>query len=58
MVAACNEWMRRFTENPQQFEAEHQTVLRFLAEQGSGTEPSYGEVAVAHLEMLSGELSA
>lgn len=56
LAAALNEWMRRFTEDPQAFEAEFQTVSRFLAEVANGAEPSYGEVVVEYLAEIDADL--
>jgi hypothetical protein len=50
-----NEWMRRYTENPAAFEAEFQTVSKFLADQNAGKEPSYGEVCLAYLHDLKNQ---
>ena len=47
-----NEWMRRYIETPHEFEAEFNTVTRFLTEQAKGKEPSYGEACVAYLKHL------
>ncbi|WP_100961040.1 hypothetical protein [Bosea sp. FBZP-16] len=55
VAAAFNEWMRRYTEDPAAFDAEFQTVGRFLAEQAEGKEPSYGDRCVAMLEQLMAE---
>lgn len=55
-AAAFNEWMRRYTEDPKAFDAEFQTVGRFLEEQGAGREPTYGEHCAAYLEKLIAEL--
>jgi hypothetical protein len=46
---AMNEWMRRYTEEPESFEAEFKTVGKFLAEQADGQEPSYGEWCAAYM---------
>ena len=51
-----NEWLRRYTENPSLFEAEFQTVTRFLAEKTVGEEPTYGETCTAYLVKINGEL--
>lgn len=53
MAAAFNEWMRLYTEDPAAFEAEFQSVGRFLAEKAEGREPSYGEQCAAYLEQLA-----
>ena len=52
MVLAFNEWMRRYTESPEEFEREWKTVSQFLQESGDGKEPSYGQECVAYLEEL------
>lgn len=43
MIAAFNAWMKDYTENPETFEAEFQTVGKFLSEEARGQEPSYGK---------------
>lgn len=55
MVKAFNEWMRRFIEDPSAFDAEFQTVNRFLADKAGGKEPSYGETSTAYMEKLASE---
>lgn len=51
-----NEWMRRFTEEPEAYQAQFKTVQLFLAEQQAGHAPSYGESSVAYLDRLRAEL--
>lgn len=58
IVKASNEWMRRYTEAPERFEAEFRTVALFLAQQDDGSPPTYGENVAAYLEQLSSELEA
>lgn len=58
MAKAFNEWMREFTEEPEKFEQEHQTVVRFLKEQNEGVEPSYGQTCVAKLNQYHAKLNA
>jgi hypothetical protein len=53
MVAAFNEWMRLYTEDPASFEAEFQTAGDFLRQTAGGEQPSYGEECAAMLERLS-----
>lgn len=55
-VAATNEWMRRFIEEPEAFEQQWRTINDFLEEEGRGQEPSYGERCEAYLEFLVAEL--
>ena len=55
MQRAFNEWMRRYTEEPEKFEAEFRTVNRFL-EESKGGEPTYGERATALLESIANDL--
>jgi hypothetical protein len=56
LAAAFNEWMRRYTENPEQFEREFVIVTRFMNEKNSGVEPSYGEICAAYLTVLVEEI--
>jgi hypothetical protein len=58
LARAFNEWLRRYTENPAGFEAEFQTVGRFLQERADGQEPSYGEQCAAYLLTLVGDKAA
>lgn len=58
MKRAFNEWMRRYTEEPETFAAEFKTVGTFLAEQAEGREPSYGEVCTAYQFKILDELNA
>lgn len=56
VAAAFNEWMRRYTETPDEYEREFQTVGSFLAEQADGKQPTYGESCAKYLEALIGEV--
>jgi len=56
MATAFNEWMRRYTNTPETFEREWQTVARFLAETAEGKEPNYGETATAYFTQLLDEI--
>lgn len=58
MSNAFNEWMRRFTDEPERFEREFESVGRFLQEQSSGAVPSYGETAAAYLHQVAEEQAA
>ena len=49
---AFNEWMRRYTETPEQFSREWQMVGDFLAAQAAGETPSYGATCDAYLAQL------
>jgi hypothetical protein len=51
-----NEWMRRYTENPEGFAREFQNVNQFLSEKNAGTEPTYGESCSQYLLQLLDEL--
>lgn len=42
-AAAFNEWMRLYTEDPEQFRREWQSVNEYLTEVSEGEEPTYGE---------------
>lgn len=50
-----NEWMRRFTEEPERFQAEFKTVQLFLAERNAGKVPTYGDECVGMLDKLRAE---
>jgi hypothetical protein len=54
LAAAFNEWMKRYTENPEKFDREFQVITTFLSEQAAGTEPTYGEAGAAYLMELMG----
>lgn len=56
-AAAFNEWMRRYTEDPAQFEREWKTVGEFLAQQAAGAKPDYGETCAAYLAQIARERS-
>ncbi len=58
MAAAFNEWMRRFTEEPEAYEQLTATVKRFLAEQSAGEEPSYGAWCAAYLKQIAEEMAS
>jgi len=55
MPQAFNEWMRRYTDEPEQFEREWETVARFLSEQQGGFEPTYGQCCAEYLSQLMAE---
>lgn len=57
IAKAFNEWMRRYTETPKEFEAEFESVIAFLKEQNEGKEPSYGEECAEYLFKICNELS-
>lgn len=56
LAKAFNEWMRRYTDTPEQFDREWQTVAEFLKDKAEGREPSYGETCAAYLERLLTEV--
>lgn len=58
MAAVLNEWMRRYTETPEVFEAEFRTVEKFLREMAAGDEPSYGATSVAYMQRVAADLAA
>jgi len=57
-VAANNEWMRRFIEEPERFEREFEAVCRFKTEEAHGRVPSHGERIVAYEESIVADLRA
>ena len=56
MVKSLNEWMRRYIEEPERFEAEFRTVIEYLKEVSNGETPSYGENGVSYMEKIDIEL--
>ena len=58
IAKAFNEWMRRYTDEPERFESDAVTVKKFLAEAQGETEPSYGQSQTAYLAMLCDEIKA
>jgi hypothetical protein len=56
MIAAFNEWMRRYIEEPDRFRREWETVGEFIQERGQGKPPSYGQVCAAYLQQLIAEI--
>ena len=56
LIKAFNEWMRRFEQEPERFEAEYKSVKRFLKDEAEGREPSYGEACANYLEQLMAEV--
>ena len=55
LAAAMNEWMRRYTDHPDQFAREWYTVQTYLTEQAAGKTPSYGDSTATYLERLLDE---
>ena len=55
-VAAFNEWMRRYTQEPERFEAEFRSVAKFLTDEANGVVPSYGQSCTTYLQQLVEEL--
>ena len=56
MTKAFNEWMRRYTEDPERFLREFQVVAQFQADQQNGGEPSYGRECAAYFTSLLNEI--
>jgi len=56
MAKAFNEWMRRYTEHPEEFTREFQSVTTFLNETAAGKEPSYGDQCAAYFSSLLDEI--
>jgi hypothetical protein len=56
MAKAFNEWMRRYTEEPERFEREYQSVGAYLEEIARGEEPTYGDACAGYLTQIVTEL--
>jgi len=54
MPQAFNEWMKRYTKNPEMFNREFEEIGKFLKESKLGKEPSYGDVCAKYLINLVG----
>jgi len=53
IVAAFNEWMRLYTEEPEKFESSLRGALDYLRARADGETPTYGERCAALLEKLA-----
>lgn len=58
LADAFNEWMRRYTEDPERFEAQFRTCGEFIAQAMQGEEPTYGHICQAYLEQILADLNA
>lgn len=56
MAKCFDEWMRRFIEEPNQFEHEFQSVQKFLSEASDGKDHTYGEMCSAYMKKIAGDL--
>lgn len=57
LAAAFNEWMRRYTNEPESFAKEFETIGGFVRDRNEGREPSYGEESAAYLEEIMNQLN-
>ncbi len=57
LVAALNEWMRRYIDHPEQYENDLTIAQRFAQDEAGDDEPSYGRVCAALLFNLTEELA-
>lgn len=57
LASALNEWMCRYIEEPERFQAEMRTVALFVAEETAGREPTYGSESTAYLDKIRGDLA-
>jgi len=55
VASACDEWMRRYIEEPERFGREWQTVKQHLDEAASGKEHTYGKRCARYLVQLVAE---
>lgn len=55
-VKVLNEWMRRYIDEPERFEAEVTTLKEFLSDEAAGKEPSYGECCGPYMFQIAEEL--
>lgn len=52
VAQAFNEWMDRFTNHPEEYNREFQSVIQFKQDQANDVEPSYGADCAAYLQHL------
>lgn len=55
MAAAFNEWMRRYTTHPEEFDREWEAVNEYLSQRNAGEQPSYGASCARYLLSLLDE---
>lgn len=55
MAQAFNEWMYRYINDPEGFEREFESVLKFCEDKRSSREPDYGRRCEAYLKKLMSE---
>jgi hypothetical protein len=48
--------MRRYTEHPEEFRADFETIIEFLKEKGEGKEPTYGDKCMTYMLKLDAEI--
>lgn len=58
MNKAFNEWMRRYIEEPEQYNREFESVREFERQEHAGEEPSYGQSCGAYLRKLMQEIES
>lgn len=56
IAEAFNEWMKRYTERPEEYNREFQSVIEFLEESKAGEIPTYGDRSAAYLQKLIDEV--
>jgi len=58
MARCFNLWMKRYTEEPERFAADFQTVAEFLQQQADGEEPTYGATCAQMMVDLAAKMEA
>lgn len=58
LADAFNEWMRQYIEDPDGFEREWITVQRYMEENATGEDVTYGDQCVALLQKIMGQALA
>jgi len=56
LARGFNEWMRRYTEEPDKFGREFQAVMEFLEQQQDGETPTYGAECAEYIGRLIDEI--
>jgi len=58
LAVLFNEWMKRYINNPEEFNREFQQIQEFTAQANSGEEPTYGHNCAAYLAKLDAVVPA
>lgn len=55
LAAAFNKWMDRYINNPEEFEHQWRSLIRYTQERSGGAKPTYGDNCAEYLLQLMSE---